>query len=127
MEQVNLIKRSIAELIGTYVLVFLGTGSVVTAVLVIKGWTPYAGNYFSIGLDIAAWFAIGISFGIAVIAMIYAFGHISGTHINPAVSVALWATGRLPAGDMASYIHRAAHWRIPGIDNSGDHIWFSGG
>ncbi len=104
MEQVNLIKRFIAELIGTYVLVFLGTGSVVTAVLVIKGWTPYAGNDFSIGLDIAAWFAIGISFGIAVLAMIYAFGHISGTHINPAVSVALWATGRLPAGDMASYI-----------------------
>jgi glycerol uptake facilitator protein len=36
--------------------------------------------------------------------MIYAFGHISGTHINPAVSIALWATGRFPAKDMVSYI-----------------------
>ena len=36
--------------------------------------------------------------------MIYTFGHISGTHINPAVSISLWATGRLPAKDMVAYI-----------------------
>jgi glycerol uptake facilitator protein len=104
MEPVSLFKRSIAELVGTYVLVFLGTGSVVVAALINKGWTPYAGNAFSVGFDIAAWWAIGIAFGIAVAAMIYTFGHISGTHINPAVSVALWATKRIPANEMGAYI-----------------------
>ncbi|MDK2893050.1 MIP/aquaporin family protein [Methanohalophilus sp.] len=104
MSEQDLFKRSIAELIGTYVLVFLGTGSVVTTVLLTQGATLIPGNTFNIGIDIAAWFAIGISFGIAVLAMIYAFGHISGTHINPAVSIALWATKRMKTSDMVSYI-----------------------
>lgn len=92
MPQPTLLKRSIAELIGTFVLVFLGTGSVVTTVVFLPPVT-------SAGL-----FLIGLSFGFAVLIMIYAFGHISGTHINPAVSIALWATGRFPAKDMVAYI-----------------------
>lgn len=105
MAEISLLKRSLAELIGTYVLVFLGTGSVVTTVLLIQGWTtPYADNTFNVGIDIASWFAIGIAFGIAVLTMIYTFGHISGTHINPAVSIALWATKRMPTIDMVYYI-----------------------
>jgi glycerol uptake facilitator len=90
--QPTLAQRAVAELIGTFVLVLIGTLSVVTMVVFFKG--P----------DMAGLLLIGISFGVAVAVMIYAFGHISGTHINPAVSIALWATGRFPAKDMVVYI-----------------------
>jgi glycerol uptake facilitator protein len=90
--QPTLMKRAIAELVGTYVLVVLGTLSVVTMVVFFKG--P----------DMAGLLLIGLAFGVAVMVMIYVFGHISGTHINPAVSIALWATGRLPAKDLVTYI-----------------------
>jgi glycerol uptake facilitator protein len=104
MTETSLIKRSIAELIGTYVLVFLGTGAVVTAALLVKGWTPIPGNEFNVGFGISEWLAIGLAFGLAIAVMAYVFGHISGTHINPAVSIAMWATGRLPLMDTLYYI-----------------------
>lgn len=104
MTDIDLLKRSVAELIGTFVLVFLGTGAVVTAALLVQGWTPIAGNSFNGGFGMAEWVAIGLAFGVAIVIMAYTFGHISGTHINPAVSIALWATGRLPAQDTVAYI-----------------------
>lgn len=104
MAEIDLIKRSAAELIGTYALVFLGTGAVVTAALLVQGQAPIAGNSFNVGFGMAEWLAIGLAFGIAIAIMAYTFGHISGTHINPAVSIALWATGRLPAKDTVSYV-----------------------
>lgn len=92
MPQPSLMKRAVAELVGTFVLVFLGTGSVVSTVVFFKG------------VESAGLLLIGLAFGFAVLMMIYAFGHISGTHINPAVTIALWATGRFRSRDAAAYI-----------------------
>lgn len=102
MPQPTLAKRVIAELIGTFVLVFLGTGSVVTVVTRLGFLGPTGDK--ATGLVPGGLLLIGLAFGFAVLVMIYAFGHISGTHINPVVSICLWATGRFPAKDMVSYI-----------------------
>lgn len=83
-------KKYAAELVGTFWLVLGGCGSAVLAAAF-----PEVG----IGLH-----GVALAFGLTVLTMAYAIGHISGCHLNPAVSVGLWAGGRFEAKELAPYI-----------------------
>ncbi len=82
-------KKYLAEFIGTFTLVFCGTG----AIIVNK---ETGGVVSHVG--------IAMTFGLVVMAMIYSIGHISGAHMNPAVSIAFWAGGLFPARQILPYI-----------------------
>ena len=83
-------KKAIAEFIGTFWLVFGGCGSAVLAAA-----------FPEVGIGLVG---VSLAFGLTVVTMAYAIGHISGCHLNPAVTIGLWAGGRFSAKDIPLYV-----------------------
>lgn len=103
MASCNIGKKFIAELIGTFFLVFFGTGSAVVTLLIDEGVDSGAAGIGLLG-GLGDWLAIGLAFGLTVMACIYLFGKISGAHLNPAVTIGLLVSKNISLIDSVYYI-----------------------
>src|SRR5215468_7852700 len=83
-------KRLLCELIGTATLVLVGCGAIAVGAF---------GPAFPVGI-----LPVALAFGLTVMAMAYAIGPVSGCHINPAVTAAMWAAGRIKSADAIAYV-----------------------
>ncbi|QGJ72350.1 Aquaporin Z [Planctomycetales bacterium 10988] len=93
-----------AEFLGTLILVFCGTGAIISQ--------NVSGEVTHVG--------ISLTFGLVVMAMVYSFGDISGAHINPAVTIGFWVAGRFPFSQVIPYIFMQC---LGAIAASGVWLW----
>ena len=89
-----MLKRLVAEFLGTFWLVLGGCGSAVLA-------ANFGGDGNPLGIGLLG---VALAFGLTVLTGVYALGHISGGHFNPAVTLGLWAGSRFPVKDVVPYV-----------------------
>ncbi len=109
----SLLKRCIAEFIGTFWLVLGGCGSVILAATFIGADGAKIGRNiaFPVGIGLLG---VALAFGLTLLTMSYAISHISGCHINPAVTIGLWAAKRFPDSEVFVYIGSQVFGAIAG-------------
>lgn len=99
------LQKYLAEAIGIFFLVFVGAGTAAMTLIISANAPTHTESIAGIGAlgGAADWLTIGLAFGLIIMAMIYFFGHVSGAHINPAVTLAFLIRGQISARDAVGY------------------------